>query len=58
MSTLHKEKYHGNLQIECTSSAWFTDNLGLKSAVYVYTNTRSRGYGSQGPKVPETVIKA
>nr|AYP67573.1 PB1 [Old quarry swamp virus] len=35
-----------------------TDNLGLISALYIYTNTPPMRYGSQGPKVAETILRA
>nr|QPL15340.1 polymerase PB1 [Raphidiopteran orthomyxo-related virus OKIAV180] len=36
----------------------YLNNLGSVSALYLYTNTPPHGYGSQAPKVAETVNRA
>uniref|UniRef100_A0AAT9JAH8 RNA-directed RNA polymerase catalytic subunit n=1 Tax=Blattella germanica orthomyxovirus 1 TaxID=3133491 RepID=A0AAT9JAH8_9ORTO len=35
-----------------------TDNLGMVSALYLYTNTPPHAYGTQAPKVAETVARS
>nr|QPL15381.1 polymerase PB1 [Hymenopteran orthomyxo-related virus OKIAV174] len=53
-----KNKQHQyNLYCE-TPIDQLTNNLGMISGLYIYTNTPPHGYGSQGPKVAETVKRA
>nr|QMP82248.1 polymerase PB1 [Phasmatodean orthomyxo-related virus OKIAV172] len=59
VGTLLDKKYQKEVPVLVnTPSDKMTNNLGVISALYIYTNTPPHGYGSQGPKVAETVIRA
>nr|APG77880.1 polymerase PB1 [Hubei earwig virus 1] len=56
---LINEKDRSKIPCDCPMpKGYITDNLGMISALYIYTGVPPYGYGTQGPKVFETVKRA